>query len=160
MRKICHELGLADWNRALQSPSLRGIIRARHTHIFHTFFTSRRVSLVPYTFFFRSHISQVTSVSTAHKNLWGLTKKCVNRGLLTKKIAPSHKKSTEWLEWQEWFVLNSYEHKHCAPLRVRPVHNLNSIWDTFVLQYWIPILNYNSLMMPLFSGKTFLHSSF
>jgi hypothetical protein len=110
--------------------------RSPHAHFSHTFYVVRHFPRTLHIFFC-SQISLVTSVSTIHKNLWELTKKCVKRGLLTKKIAPSNKKSTEWSEWQEWYVLNSYELKHCAYLRTRPVHNLNSIWDTFVYQYWI-----------------------
>ncbi len=101
-------------------------LRLSHKHYSHFFYVMR---CFPRTLhiFFRSHISLVTSVSTVHKKMWGLTKKCVNRGLLTQKIVPTHKKLTEWSEWQEWYVLNSYEHKDCAHLRVRPVQNLNSI---------------------------------
>jgi hypothetical protein len=64
--------------------------RSSHAHFSHMFFVAR---CFPRTLhiFFRLHISLVTSVSTVHKNLWGLTKKCVNRGLLTKKSYPHTK---------------------------------------------------------------------
>jgi hypothetical protein len=86
--------------------ALRGIICAHHMHILHTFLTLLGVSHVPYTFFC-SHISLVTSVSTVHK-LWGLTKN-VSIGASSQKIHGPH---TEWSEWQESHVLNSYEHNH------------------------------------------------
>jgi hypothetical protein len=126
--------------------------RSSHAHFSHIFYVAWRFPRTLHIFFV-THLLGDVSQYRSQKFVRTQKKMCQSGPPHIKKIAPSHKKSTEWSEWQEWYVLNSYEHKHCAHLRTRPVHNLNSIWDTFVYQYWIPILNYNSLMMPLFSQK-------
>ena len=65
--------------------TLRGIIRARHTHIFHTFFSSRDVSRVPYTFFLFTHFPGDISQYRSQKIVRADKKMC--------QSGPPHKKN-------------------------------------------------------------------
>jgi hypothetical protein len=117
-----------------RSQKYRGIFCACHMHIFHTFFITWSFPHSLHIFFGSSHIFLMTSVSAAQKirecsqNCWSA---------LPHKKYTLIQKTTEQLEWPEWHVLNSYEHKDCVELCTRPFNNLNS----YLRNYCLSILN-------------------